>query len=205
MSSINRNYYQIQLNKIFEANNGYATTNEIERAGISRIYLTKLTNEGSIERIKRGVYYWPNTLLTSHSGLVAASLIVPKGVVCLLSALSYYGLTTYNPRETSVAIQRETKVSLPKYPPIKLYYFSEKHYKAGIRKVKIGKRTVKIYSEEKTLCDCLKYRNQVGLDIFKDGLKEYLRKPGRNLKTLIKFAKINNVEKDMKTYLEVLV
>lgn len=204
MDTINKNFQSL-LYKIFESNNGYASTNEIERAGISRIYLSKLANKGFIERIKRGVYYWPNTPLTGHSGLVAASLIVPKGVICLLSALSYYELTTYSPREIFVAIEREMKVKIPNYPPIKLFYFAEKQYKAGIKKVRIGKRTVKIYSEEKTICDCLKYRNKIGIDIFKESLKEYLRRPDRNLEALIKFAKLSNVEKDMRTYLEVLV
>jgi len=204
MTTINRSF-QNQLHKIFESNGGYATTNEIERAGISRIYLSKLINEGFIERVKRGVYYWPNTTLTAHSGLVAASLIVPKGVVCLLSALSYYELTTYNPRQIYIAIEREMKVKIANYPPIKLFYFAEKQYKAGIKKVRIGKRIVKIYSEEKTLCDCLKYKNQIGIDIFKESIKEYLRRNKRNIETLIRFAKIDNVEKDMKTYLEVLI
>lgn len=200
----NDNFY-FRLQKVFEANEGYATTNEIERSGISRIYLTKLTNEGCLERVKRGVYYWPSVGLTSYSSLIAGSLIVPKGVICLLSALSYYNLTTYNPRKLNIAIQREMKVSIPKYPPIKLYYFSTKQFEAGIKKVKIGRRIVKIYSQEKTLSDCLKYRNQIGIDIFKESLKEYLRQPDRNLENLIKFAKLNSVEKDMKTYLEVLV
>lgn len=204
MTTINRSF-QNQLHKIFESNGGYATTNEIERAGISRIYLSKLINEGFIERVKRGVYYWPNTTLTSHSGLVAASLIVPKGVVCLLSALSYYELTTYNPRQIYIAIEREMKVKIANYPPIKLFYFAEKQYKAGIKKVRIGKRIVKIYSEEKTICDCLKYKNQIGIDIFKESIKEYLRRNKRNIETLIRFAKIDNVEKDMKTYLEILI
>jgi len=97
------------------------------------------------------------------------------------------------------------KVKIANYPPIKLFYFAEKQYKAGIKKVRIGKRIVKIYSEEKTLCDCLKYKNQIGIDIFKESIKEYLRRNKRNIETLIRFAKIDNVEKDMKTYLEVLI
>lgn len=96
-------------------------------------------------------------------------------------------------------------MSIPKYPPIKLYYFSEKLFNAGINKVKVGKRTLRIYSKEKTLSDCLKYRNHVGIDIFNESLKEYLRRPDRNLETLMKFAKLNNVEKDMRIYLELLV
>jgi len=102
-------------------------------------------------------------------------------VVCLLSALSYYELTTYNPRQIYIAIEREMKVKIANYPPIKLFYFAEKQYKAGIKKVRIGKRIVKIYSEEKTLCDCLKYKNQIGIDIFKESIKEYLRRNKRNI------------------------
>lgn len=200
------NEYVKQLKKIFMQNCGYATTKDIEKASINRYYIHKLFNDGYIDRIKRGVYKWNDSPLCEHSSLLEASLIVPKGVVCLLSALSYHGLTTYTPWEISIAIEKnDTKVVLPNYPPIKLYYFSEKQYKAGIKKIRQGSTSIKVYSMEKTLCDCLKYKEQVGLDIFKEGLKEYLKKPGRNIQTLMKFAEIDNVTKDMRKYLEVLV
>jgi predicted transcriptional regulator of viral defense system len=119
-------------------------------------------------------------------------------------ALAYYNLTTLKPWEVSVAISKNARVKLPEYPPIRIYYFTPRIYNAGIEKMTIGKHEVKIYSREKTLCDCMRYRKQIGQDIIKEMMVSYLKGHNRNLDMLLKHAKICGVTKEIQTYLEVL-
>ena len=99
----------------------------------------------------------------------AAAVIVLRLPACAgrmeKYALAYYNLTTYKPWEISVAINRKSRVKVPDYPPVKLYYFSPGNFNAGIEKMKFGRNEVKIYCKEKTICDCMRYRKQLGKDI----------------------------------------
>ena len=131
--------------------------------------------------------------------------IVPSGVLCLTSALAYYEFTTYNPWQYEIAIERTKKISLPDYPPIKLVYFSSKQLELGIIEVDIDGHTIRIYDMEKTICDCVRYRNKIGIDIVKEGIKEYLKRKDKDLNKLMKYAEVCRVQKTIKEYLEVLI
>ena len=130
---------------------------------------------------------------------------MPKGVLYLTSALAYYDLTTYNPWQYEIAIERTKKVTIPDYPPIKLVYFSEKQLDLGIVETDMDGHTVRIYDIEKTICDCVRYRNKIGIDIVKEGINEYLKRKDKDLNKLMKYAEVCRVQKILKEYLEVLV
>jgi predicted transcriptional regulator of viral defense system len=200
---MNKNIY-MKIHNIFKQNDGYARTRDITGAGIHNIYLNDLLQEGKIERIKRGLYRWAEVDNGANTTLVDVALAIPGGVICLQYALAYYNLTTAKPWEISVAIGKKARVKLPDYPPIRLYYFTPAIYNAGIEKISIGKHEVKIYSREKTLCDCMRYRKQIGKDIIKEMMISYLKGHNRNLDMLLKYAKICGVTKEIQTYLEVL-
>ena len=193
-----------KIYNIFKQNDGYAYTRDITGAGIHNIYLSKLLDEGKIERIKWGLYRWVGMESASTSGMVDVSLAIPKGVICLQYALAYHNLTTAKPWEITVAISKKDRVTPPEYPPVKVYYFLPRIYNAGIKKIQIGKHQVKIYNREKTICDCMRYRKQIGQDIIKEMMLNYLNNHNRNLEILLKYADICGVTRQIKTYLEVL-
>jgi predicted transcriptional regulator of viral defense system len=137
--------------------------------------------------------------------LVDVFKIVPKGVLCLTSALAYYDLTTFNPYQYEIAVERSCKLIIPEYPPIKLLYFSKKQLETGINNIEVDGHLIRIYDMEKTICDCIRYRNKIGIDIVKEGINEYIKRNDRNFNKLINYAEICRVQKILKEYLEVLV
>ena len=142
---------------------------------------------------------------TSYQGIVDVSKAIPGGVICLLSALSFYNLTTAKPMEVSIAVNKKRKVVKPDYPPTKIYYFTDNVFKEGVQEQRIGNVTVLMYDREKTICDCIKYRNQLGMDVIKEALHEYLKNTNRNLELLLKYSEVCKVKPVLKNYLEVMV
>jgi predicted transcriptional regulator of viral defense system len=194
-----------KIYNIFKQNNGYAYTHDITSVGIHNIYLSNLLQEGKIERIKWGLYRWAGIESGANSTLVDVALSIPNGVICLQYALAYHNLTTSKPWEISVALSKKSRVrKLPEYPPIKIYYFAPQIFNVGIEKIPINAHEVKIYNREKTICDCMRYRKQIGQDIIKEMMVSYLKGHNRNLDLLLKYAKICSVTKEIQTYLEVL-
>lgn len=194
-----------QIREISFQNKGYISTSEIDRKGINRYYINQLEKLGLLSRVKTGLYKWEDYDFQYNFELIDVFKIVPNGVLCLTSALAYYDLTTYNPWQYEIAIERSKKVTLPDYPPIKLIYFSSKQLELGVTIVDIDGHTERIYDMEKTICDCVRYRNKIGIDIVKEGIKEYLKRKDKDLNKLMKYAEVCRVQKTIKEYLEVLV
>ena len=192
-----------QILEIFRRNKGYARTRDIVEAGVHHHYLDMLVQEGEVVKIKRGLYRLASVSVDDE--LEEVSHIVPDGVVCLFSAWNYYQLSDFVPPEYHIAIERTHKVALPDYPPIKVYYWSEKYWSIGITEARIGNTMVKIYDKEKSVCDAIRYRNKVGRDLEKEVLKNYLKERGRNIDKLLRFARLLRVEEQMKTYLTILL
>lgn len=194
-----------RIKDIFLKNHGYANTKDIASANIHRKYLKDLLDEGSIERLKRGLYKWNEPEFDFSHEIVDVSKIVPNGVICLVSALAYYDLVTYTPPEYQVAIYRKSKVVLPDYPPIKLFYFNKKYYQSGIKEINFEGNIVKIYDIEKTICDCFRLRNQIDKDILLESIKEYMNRKDRDINKLIKYAKMAKIENQITKYVEALI
>ena len=138
-----------KIRNIFYENNGYVKTKDIISHSINKIHINNLLEKEVISKVKRGLYKWDDF---EHANEIAeVSKIVPNGVICLVSALSHYKLITYTPSEYQIAVCRQSKVILSDYPPVKLFYFSEKFYSAGITTVNIEGNIVKVYNVEKTI------------------------------------------------------
>lgn len=198
------NYNQIK--KVFMKNNGYARTQDIIEAGIHTSYLYQLLEEGVISKIKRGLYHWKDYNNSSNEELVSVSKIVPKGVFCLHSALSYYDITTITPSQYHVAIFRnDRKPVLPDFPLINIYYFSKEQYEVGIQEINMDKHKIKIYDIEKTICDCLRYRNEIGMDVVKEALNKYVKRQDKNIDKLLRYADKIGIYNLLTKYLEVLL
>ena len=193
----------VQILEIFNQNKGYARTRDILETGVHHHYLDMLVQKGKVVKIKRGLYKLASVSVDDE--LEEVSHIVPDGVICLFSAWNYYQLSDFVPPEYHIAIEKIRKVALPDYPPIKVYYWSEKYWSIGITEVRVGNTMVKIYDKEKSVCDAIRFRNKVGWDIMKEVLKNYLTLRDRNLNDLMSFARKMRVSTIARQYLEILV
>lgn len=191
---------------VFKNNKGYARTRDLTMAGIHTTQIKRLEDEGRIFKIKRGLYRLAEDTMESDEELVDISKIVPNGVICLLSSLSYHGITTYQPWEHYVAIHRDAaKLILPEYPPIRILFFSDVQYRVGQMEVDIHDHMVKMYDLEKTLCDCARYQNKIGKDVVKEGFKVYLSRRNKHVDKLLDYARQTRVESVVSQYVEVLI
>ncbi|GAF68694.1 unnamed protein product [marine sediment metagenome] len=190
-----------RIYKIFSTRNGFARTKDILAAGIHRRDIRRMRDEGMIIRVKRGLYRLAEIPLISNQGFVDLARAVPKGVICLFSALSYHELTTFSPSIISMAICRGSREPKIEYPPVEFYHFSKKQFEAGINEIKIKGHKIRIYCPEKTICDCFRYRNKLGLDMAKEGLSEYLKRKDRNLEKLLEYTEICRIRPLLETWL----
>ena len=187
----------------FKQQSGYARTGDILDLGIHNIYLKELEQEGTLIKLKRGLYCLQN--LESQSTMVEALITIPDGVICLGTALSYYDLTTWDPPEIHVAIPHGRKVKQPEYPPVKLYYFTGIFYSTGIIETTESDQHIRIYDLEKCICDLVRFRNRIGIDILKEALGEYLKRRDKDLNKLNSYAKTLKISSVLGQYLEVLI
>ncbi|MBI4652331.1 type IV toxin-antitoxin system AbiEi family antitoxin domain-containing protein, partial [Candidatus Desantisbacteria bacterium] len=160
MKITNQSTIDKKIIKIFKAHNGYARSKDILAEGIHSRDIKSSTEKGLIIKIKSGLYKLSGNEISNQS-FIDIAYAVPQGIICLLSALSYYELTTFNPSVISVAINRKSWKTRLEYPPIEFYYFSKKQFEAGINEIKINGHKVRIYNPEKTICDCFRYRNKL--------------------------------------------
>ena len=188
--------------EIFHQHGGQLRMSEAIRYGISRYMLYKMRDDGQLEQISRGIYRLLDMPPISNPDLVTVSLRYPNAVICLISALSYHGITTQIPHVVSVAISREARIPKLDSPPIQAYKFSKDAFQAGIETHLVDGVPVRIYCPEKTLADCFKYRNKLGMDVVLEALKLYKSQMKFQLDKLIKYARVCRVEKVMQPYLE---
>ncbi len=186
-------------------NSGVVSTAEVRSHGIHHEYLRQMCACGALVRVGRGLYSLPDADITTHHGLVQAAKAVPKGVICLLSALRFHEIGTQAPREVWMALDRRAARPRARHPKTRIVRFSGQALTEGLDEHTIEGVQVRIYSPAKTVADCFKYRNKVGLDVALEALREVLR--GRKCSTdeLWKYAKICRVTKTMRPYMEATV
>jgi predicted transcriptional regulator of viral defense system len=191
--------------EIFTQNGGYLKMNEAIKQGITRYMLYSMRDKGDIEQLSRGLYKLKDIPETENIDIITICLKYPNSVISLISALSFYNITTQIPHEVSIAIGPRDSIPYLEYPKIDVHKFSTESYKAGVREIYIDGAKIKIYSPEKTIVDCFKFRNKLGMDIVIEALKFYKSRMKFNLKEIVKYAKICRVENVMKPYLEVII
>jgi len=177
---------------------------DLEAMGISREYLRKLRARGILERIGRGLYTLPDAPPTEHRTLVEASRRVPRGVVCLLSALRFHDLTTQAPFEVWLALDRGAGQPRNTSLPLRVVRFSGPALNAGIEEHDIEGTRVRVYNVAKTVADCFKYRHKIGLDVALEALKEGWRERRFTMDDLWHYGKVCRVANVMRPYLELL-
>jgi predicted transcriptional regulator of viral defense system len=191
--------------EIFRKYGGQLRMSKAIELGISRYMLYSLSERGIIEKVSRGIYRLVELPPISNPDLVTVSLRFPNAIICLISALAYHDITTQIPHAVSVAVRRNSRMPSIEYPPIQAHRFSDEAYAAGIEEHMIDGVSVKIYSPEKTLADCFKFRNKIGMDVLLEALKLYRARKDFNLGELLKYAKICRVARVMRPYIEAMV
>jgi predicted transcriptional regulator of viral defense system len=191
--------------EIFRANNGILRMSAAIKFGIPRHVIYEMARSGELIKESRGLYRLAETEPLGNPDIVQVSLLIPKGVLFLISALYFHELTTQIPHQVYVALPQSVKKSRINYPPIKYFYLSDKQYLAGITEYTVDGVVVRIYDKEKTITDCFKYRKQIGSDVALEALKDYMRQPSPNIQLLMKYARINRVEKLIRPYVETLL
>jgi predicted transcriptional regulator of viral defense system len=177
---------------------------DVAGQGISRTRIQRLAKSGAIERVGRGLYVPAGTRLTEHHTLAEAVKRVPRGVVCLLSALGFHRLTTQSPHEVWLAIDVKARKPHTDWPPLRIVRFSGAARTFGVEVHVIEGVEARITSRAKTVADCFKYRNKIGVDVAVEALREYLGKRGRSVDELQRAADACRVGRIIRPYIEAL-
>lgn len=194
-----------ELMSFFQSHGGVARFSAILKEGFHPDSLSVLEKKGRVEKIARGLYRITNHIPGSYPDFVIASLQAPKGVICLISALYFYEATNEIPKYVDVAIPQGTHANRIKYPPVKFYRFAPKAWKIGIEKHEVENHQIKIYSLAKTIADCFKFRNRIGVNIARDALKIAITEKGIKPKEIMEYAKICRVDSIIKPILEAMI
>lgn len=188
--------------RIFKKHGSVLRTSEALNAGITPKTFYSIYNTGITARLSRGLYKLSDSPPLSNHDLFLIGKKVRKGVICLISALAFYDLTLQIPHEIYVALPKGAEEPRLDYPPIRTFRFSKTSYSKGIETHIIDGEKVRIYNREKTLADCFKFRNKIGLETVIEALRLYHTKSSSNIKSLMHYASICRVTNIIKPYLE---
>lgn len=194
-----------KLIDFFKRQKGVARFSAVLKAGYHPDTLLSLEKEGAVEKIGRGLYRLREGRALANPDLVVATLKVPKGVVCLVSALSFHEATDEVPHAVDLAIPRGARANKTDFPPVRFYRFTPEAWKAGVEEHKIDGHIVRVYDLAKTVADCFKFRNKIGPDIARNALKTAVTEKHVSPKEIMHFAKICRVAKIIKPLLETLI
>jgi predicted transcriptional regulator of viral defense system len=172
--------------------------------GIPRVTLTRAVRRGHLERVGRGLYGLPGREVSAQGSLAEVALRVPKGVVCLLSALRFHELTTQAPFEVWLAIENKALAPKLDYPPLRIVRFSGAALTEGVEEHSVDGVIVRITGVAKTVADCFKYRNKIGLDVAIEALKEAWAGRRMNIDALWRYSKICRVSNVIRPYIEAI-
>lgn len=183
---------------------GVLRPRDLEAIGISGVYLNKLYAQGLLERPSRGLYTLADTEPSEHRTIAEAGKRVPQGGVCLLTALRFHDLTTQAPFEVWLAIGEKARLPKIDYPPLRIVRFSGQALSFGIEEHEVDGVQVRVYSPAKTVADCFKYRNKIGLDVAIEALRDCVGQRKATLDELWAAAKVCRMANVMRPYLEMV-
>ena len=190
-----------RLKEIFDRHGGVMRTSELKTLGYYYQKLRKLIDTGQIEQVRRGYYQYSGDHSFSDIPILAA--LFPDGVLCMESALDYYGYTDRSPAAWHLAVDNKsarTRFQID-YPVVKPHFIKSERYEAGIEQVRIDGKTIRIYDRERTICDLFLHRNKVDSEVFNLAVQRYIRDPKKTEARLMKYAKLLHVEKKVREVL----
>ncbi len=190
---------------VFKSRGGTLRTREVLAEGIHRRTLYAMRDAGELIQLARGLYRLAELPPLSEPDLATVAMRIPQGVVCLISALAYHEMTSQIPHEVHLALPRTARYPMLAYPPLSIFRFSREAFEAGIETHIIDKIPVRVFGPEKTLADCFKYRNKIGLDVALEALRFYRARRGSRLQAVLEYARTCRVERVTRPYLEAAV
>lgn len=191
------------LNELFVLNKGYLHSSLIRGKRSLYYELNSLLAEGKVMQLKRGLYRHVDYAEEVSWGEICRS--APQAVVCMFSAWQFYQLTTTVSPEVHLAISVRKKPALPDFPPVQMYFWSAVYYDIGITETEFNGEKIRLYDLEKSVCDAVRYRNKIGVEILNEVLKNYLKRKDRNLDKLMKYAVQLRISKTMQNYIQLLL
>lgn len=181
---------------------GLLRASDLDAIDAPRVVLTRLNAAGLLERVGRGLYRLPDTQVSEFESLGTVATKVPQAVFCLLSALQFHELTTQLPREIWIAMPRGSHPPRIDYPPVKMVQFTGEAYSAGVEQVERDGVRLRVYGVAKTVADCFKHRNKIGLDVALEALKDARSSNKASIDEIWRYAKVCRVANVMRPYLE---
>ncbi|NLV41814.1 MAG: transcriptional regulator [Candidatus Hydrogenedentes bacterium] len=184
---------------------GLIRARDLAGHGIPRQCLSVACGRGLLERLDRGLYSLPGAVQTEHRSLVEVCALVPHGVICLLSALQFHGMTTQSPFEVWLAIGESKEIPRISLVRLRIARFSADSLKDGVERHEVNGAELRVFSAAKTVADSFKYRNKIGVDVAAEALRDYLRQRKGTIDDLTRHARVCRVERVMQPYLEALL
>ena len=189
---------------VFKKHGGMLRTSRAIALGVHPRTIYGLRDAGRIQQVTRGLYRLADLPELGNPDLAAVASRIPQGVVCLISALAFHEMTTQIPHQVDVAVPRGTKQPRLDFPPIRLFRLSDPIYKAGIETHRLDGIEVRVYSAAKTLADCFRFRNRIGIDVAVEALRLFHTRKKAPLRELLEYARLCRVERIMMPYIEAL-
>lgn len=188
----------------YVAKHGIVRPRDIEAIGIPREYLLRLHRQGKLDRAGRGIYSLPHAAVTEGHSYAEVSKRVPDAVLCLLSALAFHAITTQNPAAVWIALRKGARTPALTSPAIRVVRLSGASLTDGIEEHRVEAVPVRVYSTAKTVADCFKFRNKIGLDVAMEALRDSVRQKKASVNAIYRYAKVCRVSNVMRPYLESL-
>ena len=183
---------------------GVLRPKDLSEHGIARTHLQRLVQRGLLRKVARGLYVLADHEPSLHGSLAAVARHAPAAVVCLLSALRFHEITTQAPFEVWIAVSTGQRAPKIQGVPLRVVRMAEQPLAAGVERHVIDGVSVPVFDPEKTVVDCFRYRNRIGLDVALEAIRDYLRRPGRKVDRLLHYAKIDRVATTTRPYLEAM-
>ncbi|MEO7938901.1 MAG: type IV toxin-antitoxin system AbiEi family antitoxin domain-containing protein [Burkholderiaceae bacterium] len=181
---------------------GLLRASDLDAIGAPRVVLTRLSAAGLLDRVGRGLYRLPDAQVSEFESLATIATKVPQAVFCLLTALQFHELTTQLPRQIWIAMPRGSHPPRIDYPPLKMVQFTGEAYAAGVEEVERDGVKLRVYGVAKTVADCFKHRNKIGLDVALEALKDARASNKASVDDIWRYAKVCRVANVMRPYLE---
>ena len=192
--------------RLFREHGGMLRTSNALRLGIHPRSLYALRDAGEILPVGRGLYRLTKAPALTHPDWVSVALRIPRAVVCLVSALAYHELTTQIPHYVDIALPSHAQVPKAAGVPLRVFWYPPIAFEAGVETVNVDRVPIRIYSPEKTIADCFKYRNKIGIDVAIEALRNYRERIRRlPVNTLMEYARVCRVERVMRPYVEAVL
>lgn len=180
-------------------------TSEVLDSGVHRRTLYWMRDQGLVETLSRGVYHLASHPLPTRPDVAAVMRRVPGGTLCLVSALDFHEVGTQIPAEIQIALSKDTKAPRIDSPRVRAFRMSAPSLESGVESVDIGGMPVKVFSIAKTVADCFKFRNRIGMDVAIEALQEVIRENRASPAEIMRYATIDRVADTLRPYLEALL